>query len=43
MPISANTDREDKAMRRIPEWLTVDLMIIAVAMVFIGAGVLIAP
>jgi hypothetical protein len=28
---------------RIPEWLTVDLMIIAVAMVFIGAGVLIAP
>jgi hypothetical protein len=30
-------------MRRIPEWLTVDLMIIAVAMVFIGAGVLIAP
>jgi len=30
-------------MRRIPEWLTVDLMIIAVAMVFVGAGVLIAP
>jgi hypothetical protein len=30
-------------MRRIPEWLTVDLMIIAVATVFIGAGVLIAP
>jgi hypothetical protein len=30
-------------MRRIPEWLTVDLMIIAGAMVFIGAGVLIAP
>ena len=30
-------------MRRVPEWLTVDLMIIAVAMVFIGAGVLIAP
>ena len=30
-------------MRRIPGWLTVDLMIIAVAMVFIGAGVLIAP
>ena len=30
-------------MPRIPEWLTVDLMIIAVAMVFIGAGVLIAP
>ena len=34
---------EDQAMPRIPEWLTVDLMIIAVAMVFIGAGVLIAP
>ena len=30
-------------MRRVPEWLTVDLMIIAAAMVFIGAGVLIAP
>jgi hypothetical protein len=30
-------------MPRIPEWLTVDLMIIAVAMVFIGAGVMIAP
>ena len=30
-------------MPRIPEWLTVDLMIIAVAMVFIGAGVVIAP
>jgi hypothetical protein len=30
-------------MPRIPEWLTVDLLIIAVAMVFIGAGVLIAP
>jgi hypothetical protein len=29
--------------QRIPEWLTVDLMIIAVAMLFIGAGVLIAP
>jgi hypothetical protein len=30
-------------MPRIPEWLTVDLLIIAVAMVFIGAGVMIAP
>jgi hypothetical protein len=30
-------------MRHIPEWLTVDLMIIAVAMVFIGTGVVIAP
>jgi hypothetical protein len=30
-------------MPRIPEWLTVDLMIIAAAMVFIGAGVVIAP
>jgi hypothetical protein len=30
-------------MPRIPEWLTVDLMIIAAAMVFIGAGVMIAP
>jgi hypothetical protein len=30
-------------MRGIPEWLTVDLMIIAAAMVFIGAGVVIAP
>jgi hypothetical protein len=28
---------------RIPEWLTVDLLIIAVAMVFMGAGVWIAP
>jgi len=30
-------------MPRIPEWLTVDLMIIAAAMVFIGAGIMIAP
>jgi hypothetical protein len=30
-------------MPRIPEWLTVDLLIIAVAIVFIGAGVMIAP
>jgi hypothetical protein len=30
-------------MPRLPEWLTVDLMIIAIAMVFIGAGVMIAP
>jgi hypothetical protein len=30
-------------MPRLPEWLTVDLLIIAVAMVFIGAGVMIAP
>ena len=30
-------------MRRMPEWLTIDLIIIAVAMVFIGAGVMIAP
>jgi hypothetical protein len=30
-------------MPRIPEWLTVDLMIIAAAMVFIGAGAMIAP
>jgi hypothetical protein len=30
-------------MSRIPEWLIADLMIIAVAMVFIGAGVVIAP
>ena len=35
--------QEDQAMPRIPEWLTVDLMIIAAAMVFIGAGVVIAP
>jgi hypothetical protein len=34
---------EDQAMRRIPEWLTIDLMIIAVAMVIIGTGVMIAP
>jgi hypothetical protein len=34
---------EDQAMRHLPEWLTIDLMIIAVAMVFIGTGVLIAP
>ena len=26
-------------MPRIPEWLTVDLMIIAMGMVFIGVGV----
>jgi hypothetical protein len=30
-------------MRRVPGWLTIDLIIIAVAMVFIGAGVMIAP
>jgi hypothetical protein len=30
-------------MPRIPEWLTIDLMIIAAAMAFIGAGVWIAP
>jgi hypothetical protein len=30
-------------MPRLPEWLTVDLLIIAVGMVFIGAGVMIAP
>ncbi len=30
-------------MPRIPEWLTIDLVIIAVGMVFIGAGVMIAP
>lgn len=30
-------------MTRIPEWLTIDLMIIAFAMVFIGAGIWIAP
>jgi hypothetical protein len=28
---------------RIPEWLTVDLLIIAMGMVFIGVGVLFAP
>ena len=44
-PPSSDTEcrLEDQAMPRIPEWLTVDLLIIAVAMVFIGAGVLIAP
>jgi hypothetical protein len=30
-------------MRRIPDWLTIDLMIIAAAMVFIGAVIMIAP
>jgi hypothetical protein len=30
-------------MPRIPDWLTTDLMIIAVAMVFMGAGIWIAP
>ena len=30
-------------MDRIPEWLTVDLMIIAVGLVLIGAGAWIAP
>jgi hypothetical protein len=30
-------------MPRIPEWLIIDLMVIAVAMVFVGAGLLIAP
>ncbi len=30
-------------MPRIPEWLTVDLLIIAVGAAFIGAGVMIAP
>ena len=34
---------EDQAMRRIPEWLTIDILIIAVAMVFIGAVVMIVP
>jgi hypothetical protein len=29
--------------QRIPEWLTFDLLIIAAAMVFVGAGVWIAP
>jgi hypothetical protein len=29
--------------QRIPEWLTVDLLIIALGMVFMGAGVWIAP
>ena len=28
---------------RIPEWLTVDLLIIAMGMVFIEVGVLFAP
>ncbi len=30
-------------MPPIPEWLTIDLAIIAVALVFIGAGIWIAP
>jgi hypothetical protein len=30
-------------MPRIPEWLTIDLMIIAIGIMFIGVGVLIAP
>jgi hypothetical protein len=30
-------------MPRIPEWLTIDLIIIAMGMVFIGLGVLFAP
>ena len=30
-------------MRRIPDWLTIDILIIALAMVVIGAGVMIAP
>ena len=34
---------EDKAMPRIPEWLTVDLMIIAAGTAIVGAIVLIAP
>jgi hypothetical protein len=34
---------EDQAMRRIPDWLTIDILIIAVGMVFIGAVVMIVP
>ena len=30
-------------MPRIPEWLIIDLMVITLAMVFIGAGLLIDP
>jgi hypothetical protein len=40
LPAQGTGSRGDQAMPRIPEWLTVDLMIIAVAMVFI---VMIAP